>query len=198
MVINHRNNRFLYDSSSKYKIIISPGCPAPGVLSASHCSSRLKRRPHCSMLPRVFTRAVARKQTPSVPAQRRQYGLYGISSYFSSYIPPTGVLETPQQPDQTPFDHDHRPRRHKAQIMVRVAKSMRENDFYTITKKRERHIRPPRPVFVPEARSTWLYFFASGGSLQFVPWSRCRGNPACTIFPSATPIFKVVSFWYFS
>lgn len=97
---------------------------------------------------------------PLVCVQRRHYvPLGGMTSYFSSYIPPTGTLEKPEMPDQTPFDKDHRPRRIRGQIMSRLTKTINENDFYTINPEVKREVRPPRPVDIPEPRSTSMVFF---------------------------------------
>lgn len=114
------------------------------------------------MLTRVVASATAVRKAPSctVKVQRRHYGLGGMSSYFSSYIPPTGVVEKPELPDQTPFDNDHRPRRIRGQLMSRLSKMINENDFYSITRVGKKEIRPPRPVDIPEPRSTLRNFFS--------------------------------------
>eukprot|EP01122_Echinamoeba_exundans_P009626 TRINITY_DN3448_c0_g1_i1.p1 TRINITY_DN3448_c0_g1~~TRINITY_DN3448_c0_g1_i1.p1 ORF type:complete len:204 (+),score=37.87 TRINITY_DN3448_c0_g1_i1:112-723(+) len=106
------------------------------------------------MLSRVVaTATVTRKAASTVKVQRRHYGLGGMHSYFSSYIPPTGVLEKQELPDQTPFDKDHRPRRIRGQLMSRLSKMINETDFYTLTRVGKKEIRPPRPVDVPEPRN---------------------------------------------
>lgn len=86
-----------------------------------------------------------------IKQQKRRYTLRK-DSYYSKYIPPTGVPQN-QIDNEEPWDATRRPKRKIGQITVRIEKMMREHDYYTIFKEPEPIKQAHPPIFIPEPRS---------------------------------------------
>lgn len=92
-----------------------------------------------------------------IKQQKRVYTL-SKDSYYSKYIPPTGVPQNPND-NEEPWDITNRPKRKVGQIAVRLEKMMRENDYYTIFKEPEPIKQVHPPIFIPEPRSMFIHYY---------------------------------------